>query len=611
MRISIRYQTLGLVLIILVAALAAYLYFAIALVTQDKLAYVFDLNSSLASTVSEEVRAGMGSLVDKLKYFAAAQTSGLPLPGGDPHRRARIFFENDADVLSVEIWRVRADGRFDRVYRFVDPERLASLDVSEEELAESRRTRAVPLEVVVAQQVLLQNASLPPNTAILSLAAASADQRQVVIADVRPDRFLRVLGRSTLYRVYVVDARGNILVHPDAAVVVARENVAAVPVVRAAIEGKLARGAQEFEGPGGATLGAFAAVGLGRLSVVAEVPRDEALRASRELVRRSVLFALAVLFVGLLASIFFSRRLTAPLRRLEEATVAVARGEFAVGVPVQSRNEIGRLAEAFNRMSRELADRDERLADAHDQALQAEKLSVLGEMSASIVHEVKNPLVGIVGFAQMGATASSLAEAKEYFGLIEGHSWRANEILQNLLKFARQEDAPFEALDPNAVVRGAVRLVAHQMQLKRVQVETRFTERLPPILGNANQLQQVLVNLMMNAQHAMDGRAERRLVVSTARADGSGIRVAVADTGAGMSEEVRRKLFTPFFTTKARGQGTGLGLSVSARIVKQHGGEIGVESEEGRGTTFSIRLPATSLAPTDSGPATGDGEAGV
>jgi signal transduction histidine kinase len=327
-----------------------------------------------------------------------------------------------------------------------------------------------------------------------------------------------------------------------------------------------------------------------------------ALEASHQLARRSLLFGLGILFLAVFASVYLGRRLTAPLRRLEQATQAVAQGEFATPVEVAERNEIGRLAEAFNRMGSELADREARLAEAHTQLAQSEKLSVVGEIGASVAHEVKNPLAGIVGYAQLGQTSATLEQANESFKLIESNAWRASEILQSLLEFARLDRVDYAPVDAVGIAEGAVRLLRHQLMTKRIRVETAFARGVPPVLGNAGQLQQVFVNLVMNASQAMQDRPERVLTIAASLED-EHLAFRFGDTGTGMTPEVLGRIFTPFFTTKPRGQGTGLGLSVTQRIVKQHHGAILVRSDPGKGTTFTVLLPVAPAAPAVPPPA--------
>jgi signal transduction histidine kinase len=585
MRFPVRFQILALVVTVLIAALASYFALATRLFTSDKLTYIYDLESSLTAMVSEETRESLSGRIDKLGYFALAARDG------DAERAARHLLASDPDLLSLEIWEARGRGP-ERVFQHVEPDRLAAANLSGTDLAEARRSTPVPFDVLEAEGALLQNASLPPDLALLSLAAVPPGGEAAVVALFRPDRMLRIFARSPAWRVYLVDGRGRLVVHPDPARMVAREDASASEIVREATRGPLARGVREFDAPEGPVLGAFARIGLGRLAVVAEVPRAEALRATQALARRSVLFGLAVLFVAVIASVGLGLRLTAPLRRLEEATSAIARGDFATRVRESGRNEIAALARAFNRMGSELAEREARLGEAHAQLAQSAKLSAVGELAASVVHEVKNPLAGLVGYAEVGAQATSLAEAREVFQIIERNAWRASDVLQTMLAFSRPADVTRGPVDLSQLVRDTLRLLQHQLQLSGVTIQLHLPDRLPPVSANEQQLQQVLVNLVMNAAHAMEA-SERRVLEIATRAEDGQVVLAVRDTGVGMTPETRARLFTPFFTTKAPGQGTGLGLSVTRRIVEAHGGRIEVDTDPGRGTAFEVRLPAT------------------
>jgi signal transduction histidine kinase len=174
--------------------------------------------------------------------------------------------------------------------------------------------------------------------------------------------------------------------------------------------------------------------------------------------------------------------------------------------------------------------------------------------------------------------------------LIEKETKRCKTIIENLLRFARQERAALKPIHVNPVVDDAVAIIAHQMGMHKVELECDLSDDLPMIHGNANQLQQVLMNLIMNAQQAMEGEPGD-VRVSTGLSASGHVEIRVSDTGPGMSEEIREKLFEPFFTTKPGGKGTGLGLSVSFGIIKDHGGEIDVESVQGQGSSFTITLP--------------------
>jgi signal transduction histidine kinase len=581
---SIRTQILVLLAGLLLAGLVTWFALANRLFTRDRLAYTYDLTSSLATTVSEQLRESLGSRVDKLLYFAAVSAKG------DPQQQARLLVDSDPDLLGVELWR-RVHGRFERVVTWVDPARLDTADLAREDLDEARRTTPVAFEALAAEGPQLQNASLPPDVPLLTLAAASPDGATAVVAVLKPDRLLRIFARSAAYRVYLVDGRGRIVIHPDPTRVVGRADVSGSEIVQHATRGPLARAVRDFDGPDGAVIGAFSRVGLGRLAVVAEVPRAEALRVGRDLGRRTILHGLGVLFVAILASFFVGRRITAPLRHLQRAAQRIGAGELGTQVVVEGHGETAELAAAFNRMSAELADREARLSDAHTQIARADKLSAVGELAASIAHEVKNPVTAVVGYAQLGKEANGIEEARELFGLVEKQGWRAGEVLQSLLEFTRREPVEPEPVEPAALVEDTLRLLRHPLKLRGVSLETQLAAGLPRILVHAGELQQVLVNLLMNGADAMDGRPKRVLTVG-ASSDGDRLLLWVHDTGTGIPLELREKIFLPFFTTKKGRDGTGLGLSVSQRIVKDLGGELRVVSEVGEGSTFSVILPA-------------------
>lgn len=591
---SIRFQIVALMGAVLLAAIALYLALATRLLTRDKLAYIYDLESSLGATLSEDVRGNVDTLVDKLSYFAAERTASGPAA-------ARALLSSEEDLLAAEVWE-RRGGRFVQVARHVETERLAAANLTEQDLVESARDTPVPFDAVAAGEVVLQNASLPPDGAILSIAAPAGRPDRIVVAAVKPDRLLRVFARTTAFRAYLVDGAGRVIVHPDARKVVSRADLASSPIVAEAIQGKVARGARDVAGPDGAMIAAFAHVGVGRLSVVLEVPRAEALRAARQLLRRSVLFGCAALLLALIAGIYFANRLTAPLRRLEAATRALGRGDFEVEVGKAPSGEIGRLAASFERMRRDIADRDARISEAHTELALTGKLSIIGELAASVAHEVKNPLSAIVGYAQFGRSAPNLAEAQQLFALVEEHAWRASKILTTMLGFMRDPKPTIGPIDASALVEDVLRLLAPQLRMKRIQIETALDPSRPSIAGSASELQQVLVNLILNAADAMDGCRDKRLTLGTGREGRFGV-LSVRDTGRGLTPEAQARIFTPFFTTKPSGQGTGLGLSVSQRIVKQHAGEIYVETEPGIGTVFVVRIPLVGAAAAEDPPA--------
>jgi two-component system NtrC family sensor kinase len=225
------------------------------------------------------------------------------------------------------------------------------------------------------------------------------------------------------------------------------------------------------------------------------------------------------------------------------------------------------------------------------QLLQTEKLAAIGQLVSGVAHELNNPLTSVMGYAQLLQAADVSPDIKEDLRTIYQEAQRSARIIENLLTFARKETVEKRYTDINQVVRDSLELRAYQLKVDDVELVGEFDEHLPSTMAAPHQLQQVFLNLISNAHHAvMESPAQRRIAVRT-ETDGQAIRVRISDNGPGISEEHIGKIFDPFFTTKDVGQGTGLGLSIAFGIVQEHGGRIWAESEQGRGTTFTVELP--------------------
>jgi PAS domain S-box-containing protein len=285
---------------------------------------------------------------------------------------------------------------------------------------------------------------------------------------------------------------------------------------------------------------------------------------------------------------FYKIRLALPTGETRVANIAIA--------PLLTRDRavVGRIV-----LVDDITDRMELEA----QLTQAEKLSSIGLLAAGVAHEVNTPLAVISSYTQMLAKQMRpMMEQDARIGpvleKITQQTFRASEIVNGLLNFSRTGGSEFSSVDVNRLLHDTLTLVDHQLKTAQIQVETELDAELPPVHGNEGKLQQVMLNLLLNARDAMHGSTERRVRIATQHAEGRVV-VVVEDFGGGIEPEHLHRIFDPFFTTKAKPgkgehKGTGLGLAVSYGIMQEHGGKMRVESEVGVGTTFRLEFPATA-----------------
>jgi signal transduction histidine kinase len=303
-----------------------------------------------------------------------------------------------------------------------------------------------------------------------------------------------------------------------------------------------------------------------------------------------MLLGLALVAVGITIGIaVFVHSILAPLGALERAVQAVARGDFTGRIDVRRRDEIGRLAAQFDRMTVAIRERDERLRVLR----QSEKLAALGRMAAHVTHEVRNPLSAI------GLNTELLQEELERSGAAEGTRGmvqaiarevdRLTHVTQSYLSLARTPRLEWAPVDVGRLARETVEFHQAEAEASGARLECAVEGEPPEIRADAGRLRQVLTNLLRNALEAVEGRSERTVRVAV-REVGDGVELAVTDSGAGLTDEARARLFEPFFTTKR--QGTGIGLAASQQIAAAHQGTLTCDAGPGPGTTFRLWLPA-------------------
>lgn len=294
-------------------------------------------------------------------------------------------------------------------------------------------------------------------------------------------------------------------------------------------------------------------------------------------------------------------RITNPLRALRTSAEAVARRDFTKKITDISSDELGELAVAFNQMidslrqsTEELQSTITTLQNTRAQLIQSEKLSAMGEFIAGITHELNNPLCTIVGFSELLKEQNSDAAFSKDIDLIAEAGNRCHKIVQNLLSFARQRPPERKPVKLNEILESTLNFMSYDLRTSNINIVREYDPDLPVIIADAHQLQQVFLNLINNARQAIMGVRDRGTIVIRTRRDKNAL-VQIADDGPGIPPENMSRIFDPFFTTKEVGKGTGLGLSVSYGIIREHNGDISVQSEVGSGTTFEIQLPITDM----------------
>jgi signal transduction histidine kinase/CheY-like chemotaxis protein len=325
-------------------------------------------------------------------------------------------------------------------------------------------------------------------------------------------------------------------------------------------------------------------------TVVIDQNAQEAFASLNDL--RGLLTGFGIVFavVAMGSLLFILRSFTRPIEVLTDAARRIGDGDLSGGFTLDRNDEIGVLAKTLDDMKT-------KVKSSYDLLLQSEKMALMGQIVAGIAHELNNPLTIVIGNIQLMLMRERNEKNVESLSRIQDGAERASKIVRNLLTFARQETPERKLVAVNPIIRKSIELRSYEMRVNNIEVSMELDESLPETLADPHQLQQVFLNLVVNAEHAMiDAHGKGLLRVMSRREDGK-ILIFFSDDGPGIPNENLNRIFEPFFTTKAVGKGTGLGLSICQGILGEHGGKIDVESTVGRGTTFVIELPIQKWAP--------------
>jgi signal transduction histidine kinase len=316
--------------------------------------------------------------------------------------------------------------------------------------------------------------------------------------------------------------------------------------------------------------------------------REDSLKQTLVRIRYITLPIIAgMIILGIIVSFVFSRLITKPLNKFIEFTKVLGRGEFGKKVDVQYGDEIGYLARNFNRLSMQLKTAKEKMEEAYTYThlLQAEKISSIGQISAGLAHELKNPMTTLKMLFQAFKEQPDMT--REDAEVISNEIEKIDNVLTNFIGFVKQKGFQYTEVDLNGLVDKVLSLATFDIENSNIEIHKDMLEGLPAVKADRSLLEQVFLNLVINAVHAMPDGGEIRI---SGKSDENFTEVMIWDKGGGIPADIQSKIFDPFFTTKA--DGTGLGLSIAYNIINSHGGRLFFNSTEGKGTVFTVRLPA-------------------
>jgi two-component system, NtrC family, sensor kinase len=448
---------------------------------------------------------------------------------------------------------------------------------------------------------------------------------------------------------YVVGAQGRLIAHPDISLVLRNTDMSQLTQVQAAQTRGSAASADALQGTrniqGQEVLTASAPIAPLGWTMFVELPVEEAYASLYQALQRLAIVLLAASIFAVLAGIFLARRMVGPIQALRIGAERIGGGDFTQRISINSGDELEGLANQFNDMgsrlqesytdlenkvesrTAELSESLQELRTAQDRLVQTEKLASLGQLTAGIAHEIKNPLNFVNNFSALSAeltdelndllksaamTDNIRAEVDELTKMLKDnlekvvqHGKRADSIVKNMLQHSREGSGERRPADINAIVDESLNLAYHGARAEKAGFSIALHRDLDASVGMADvypqEITRVMLNLISNGFYATTKRKVEAgdgfepMLSATTKNLGDKVEIRIRDNGTGIPEEIKEKIFNPFFTTKPSGEGTGLGLSMSHDIiVKQHGGSIDVETEPGLFTEFKVVLPRTN-----------------
>ncbi|MDZ4675897.1 MAG: ATP-binding protein [Oligoflexia bacterium] len=427
LRFSIRYKILSVVTVLLVGALGLYLLLATRIFESDKKALVFDLNKSVVTTLAAEVETSLLGAADKLKLYAL-------IFAGNLERRTQTAFqeivEKDPLLVRLELYELGFSKNMKRISQITDKSFAELYKVDEKYYDEILPAiREIPFDLIQSKSLAVWNATIPQGPALIGMgisviregSSGTPEKLMAVVGYVKADQFLKNLKTSTLTQAFIIGADGRVLIHAKPTYMSEARDFSKSPIVNEFRRGSFSTGVMEYSDQGKEQLGAYSRVSVGGLGIISQVESARAFMAVKQLITRSLLFALIITTVTFIATIFFSRTLTQPLQKLMEAMEKVSAGNLDAALQIKSHDEIAVLSNSFNRMTldlkssrvqleeinrelenkvidrtKKLEEQNHAVKEAQEALLRTTRLASVGEIAGRTAHEVLNPLTSLM-----------------------------------------------------------------------------------------------------------------------------------------------------------------------------------------------------------------------
>lgn len=304
-----------------------------------------------------------------------------------------------------------------------------------------------------------------------------------------------------------------------------------------------------------------------------------------------LLIGLGAIFLGIIGAVFLSKRISGPLNKLVEGTIKISRGDFSHKINISSKDEIGDLADSFNEMSKQLLITKKKVELANKKLIQAEKLASIGRISATIAHEIRNPLTSVKLNIQKLSESDHLSKLERgHLGISQEGINQIENFIKEMLNFTRVSELNLNSFPMDQIIESSIKMISDSLELKNITLEQDIKENLPMVMVDGDKIRQVILNIFRNACEAVEQNGKIRISLhQISKNSGRCIKIEISNNGIGIPKQDWENIFEPFFTTKS--SGFGLGLSNARKIIEQHNGTIKVKGKGDRSSCFEIILP--------------------